>query len=239
MTQVCAQRHELATTGRFVPGSGEKPYKVTAFRPDEFPFCSCRAYIFGRSKEAKRMQAEGIDIHQKDVPGSCKHLDMVLAQTCDWRQERDADYQFSDVCPKCAGPLVEEGATVLPDDDLSAIDDLRALQASLRGEDAPAPLPKPKPFVIEFTEVSRRQIEVVARDADAARAEFEARDSELRLNGSVEIDGGLGEVVSVSEKTDEPAPAKKPARKRTPARQAVGGRKDVSGDVADLVARAN
>lgn len=166
MTQICAQRHKVATEGILFPSkSSDKVYKVTAFRPNEFPFCSCPAYIFSRSKEAKK---EGV--HQNTIPGSCKHLTQVLDSACDWRQETDEQYRFDGLCPKCHGPLVEEGDYALPDDPVHAVDDLRALLADMKGEEAPAPLPKPTPHTVEFSKIVSYRVQVDAIDPDAAAA---------------------------------------------------------------------
>lgn len=169
MTQVCAQRHKVATDGILFPSkSSDKVYKVTAFRPDQFPFCSCPAYIFQRSKIAK---AEGV--HQNTIPGTCKHLQSVMASACDWRQDTDEQYQFTETCPKCGGPLVEEGDYSIPDDPTHAVDDLRSLLADLNGEEAPAPLPKPEPWAIDYEYVVLRRVIVDALDEESATAAFD------------------------------------------------------------------
>lgn len=239
MTQVCAQRNHAATEGVSFPSkSSDKVYKVTAYRPNEFPFCSCPSYIFGRSKKAKEMQAEGIDIHQNEVPGSCKHLEQVLRDVCDWRQEADSDYQYDGLCPKCAGPVVEEGETELPDDPVHAVDDLRAMLADLAGEEAPAPLPKAEPYVVEFTTtiVQTRRLTVEALDDGSGTQVTEAW--KAAIAGHDPLTGPPGELTGESSssafgnawKADDAPKVKKPrkaaAKKAAPAR---GRQVDVTG----------
>lgn len=143
MTQICAQRHEVATNGKFFPSnSGNKPHRVTAFRGHELPFCSCRAFIFGRSRIAK---AEGTD--QREVSFVCKHLQATFDQVCDWKQSGPNDYQYKDECPKCGGPIVDDDdVNMVPEDPTLALEDLRSLRAELAGEEPPAPLPRPEPW---------------------------------------------------------------------------------------------
>lgn len=166
--QVCKSRYDIATVGRLFPSSSsDKVYKVTAFRPNEFPFCSCPSYIFSRSKQAK---AEGVD--QRTIPGSCKHLDQTLRDACDWQQERPDQYRFDETCPKCGGPLVDADlAKMLPDDPDASIDDLRALAAELRGEEAPPPLPKPVEYVVVVEARGTWNVHVTALTEEAAMAE--------------------------------------------------------------------
>lgn len=174
MTQICAQRKTVATEGvRFPSSSSDKVYKVTAYRPDEFPFCSCPSYIFSRSKIAK---AEGV--HQNTIPGTCKHLEQVLSDTCDWRQESEEQYRFDSLCPKCGGPVVEEGSYEIPEDPTLAVDDLRALMADLAGEEAPAPLPKAEPWAIDYEYVVLRRVIVNAFDEATATEAFDQLVSE-------------------------------------------------------------
>jgi hypothetical protein len=217
MTQVCAQRHKVATEGILFPSkSSDKVYKVTAFRPGEFPFCSCPSYIFSRSKEAKK---EGV--HQNTIPGTCKHLESVLASACDWRQETEEQYQFNGICPKCAGPLVEEGTYEIPDDPAHAVDDLRAMLAEINGEDAPAPLPKPQPYTIEFTMTTKHTVEVEALDASAALTTFSESPGDY-VDQATEVDAYTVDNVKVRGATTDLPKPKKPrkaaAKKAAPAR---------------------
>lgn len=224
MTQVCAQRHKVATEGILFPSkSSDKVYKVTAYRPNEFPFCSCPSYIFTRSKIAK---AEGV--HQNTIPGSCKHLVSVLDSACDWRQETDEQYQFNDICPKCAGPLVEEGDYAIPEDPSHAVDDLRAMLAEFSGEEAPAPLPKPVPWIVEFETTTRWRVSVEALDADSARAAFEA--NEDYVDQATEVDSGEATVTDVLPQAETPKP-KKP--RKAAAKKATARTRQI--DVTDLV----
>lgn len=165
--QVCASRWQLMDKGRLFPSSSsDQVYKVTAMRPNEFPFCSCKAYIFGRSKIAKR---EGVD--QRTIPGTCKHLEQSLREACDWIQERSDQYQFNDLCPKCGGPLTDTDSNPqMPDDPDSSIDDLRALRAELMGEEAPAPLPKPVEWVVVIEARGTWNARVMAVTEDEAIA---------------------------------------------------------------------
>lgn len=142
--QRCAQMHEVATIGRLFPSSSsDKVYKVTAFRPNQFPFCNCPAYIFSRSKKAK---AEGV--HQNSIPGECKHTKTMFASTCQWEQKTTAERRFDDTCPKCGGPVIDTDEVVYEVDERAQIEDLRALAADLLGVEAPAPLP---PALVEYT----------------------------------------------------------------------------------------
>lgn len=220
MTQVCAQRHKVATEGILFPSSSsDKIYKVTAYRPNEFPFCSCPSYIFQRSKIAK---AEGV--HQNTIPGTCKHLQKVLAGSCDWRQDTEEQYQFNDICPKCAGPLVEEGDYSIPEDPTHAVDDLRALMADLSGEEAPAPLPKPEPYVVEYqtTIVQTRRITVEALDDGSGAAVLDAWKTAIAdLPGELISEADpVHEAGSVYKASDAPKPKKprKAAAKKATAR---------------------
>lgn len=226
MTQVCAQRHKVATEGILFPSkSSDKVYKVTAFRPDQFPFCSCPSYIFQRSKIAK---SEGV--HQNTIPGTCKHLQSVLASACDWRQETEEQYQFNDICPKCAGPLVEEGSYEIPDDPNIAVDDLRALLAEMNGEDAPAPIPKPQPYTVEFTLVSTYRAEVTALDPTEALATFSESPGDY-VTGAVEVGGySVDDAKVLGATADLPKP-KKP--RKAAAKKATARTRQV--DVTDLV----
>jgi hypothetical protein len=101
--QICKARYDLSQ-GIDVWGSGNKPYRVIAFRKGEFPFCSCPSYVYKRAKAARE---EGVD--QRTMSWSCKHLDQILPNACAWQQERPEDYRYNDICPACGGPLVDVG----------------------------------------------------------------------------------------------------------------------------------
>lgn len=142
--QRCAQMHEVATVGALFPSrSSDRVYKVTAFRPNQFPFCNCPAYIFQRSKKAK---ADGV--HQNSIPGDCKHVQAMFKNTCQWEQKTPADRRFDDACPQCGGQVIDTDEVVYEVDERAQIEDLRALAADLLGEEAPAPLP---PVLVEYT----------------------------------------------------------------------------------------
>lgn len=220
--QVCKQRYEVMTGGRLFPSSSsDKVYKVTAYRPNEFAFCSCPSYIFSRSKQAKK---EGV--HQNTIPGSCKHLDETLRVTCDWIQERTGDYRYDEVCPKCGGPLVDTDTAMIPDDPDMSIDDLRAMLAELRGEEAPAPLPKPQEFVVVVEARATWNVRVTTLTEDealaAAKATVEAEPTALATtadNALVALD--KVKAIAAAPFVADPEPAAKPARK-TAARKVPG-----------------
>lgn len=221
--QVCAQRNRVATEGRLFPSdSSDRVYKVTAFREDEWPFCNCMGFIMRRKKNAT---AEGT--HPNETPGSCKHTEIVFKETCDWKQETDEQYQFDGLCPKCHGPLVEEGDQVLPEDPTHAVDDLRSVLADLAGEEAPAPLPKPTPHEITFTQTVTRTVIVDALDPAEATAIFE-KDSDDWIGQSVFVDESRFVVSAVPY-----VPKRKPRKKApTAAKAAPRTRK---ADITDLV----
>lgn len=232
MTQVCKQRYEVATVGRLFPsGSSDKVYKVTAFRPDQFPFCNCMGYIMRRKKQST---AEGC--HPNEIPGSCKHTDQMFAETCDWRQESDGDYRYDGMCPKCAGPLVEEGDLSLPDDPASAVDDLRAVLADLRGEEAPAPLPKAEPYVVEFTTLvtQTRRITVEALDDGSGAQVTEAWKQALDRGDSSELvsEREASAIDKMWKQADAPK-VKKP--RKAAAKKAAASDRTRKADVASLV----
>lgn len=177
--QVCAQRHEVATNGRVFPSkSGNKPHKVYAWKPGAPEvngcFCSCQAFIFGRSKVAKKEEAEtGKHVDPRDVVFVCKHLQEVFDTTCDWIQHTDADYQYDQTCPKCRGPLVnDDDEIVVPEDTTGAVNDLRGLLADLAGEEPPEPLPEPRSFVVEFTVSTEYTVMVTATSTEDAQRAF-------------------------------------------------------------------
>lgn len=181
--QVCAQRHEVATNGRVFPSkSGNKPHKVYAWKPGAPEvngcFCSCQAFIFGRSKVAKKEEAEtGKHVDPRDVVFVCKHLQEVFDTTCDWIQHTDADYQYDQTCPKCRGPLVnDDDEIVVPEDTTGAVNDLRGLLADLAGEEPPEPLPEPQDFVVAFTVRTDYVVLVRATSDEEAKSIFESTD---------------------------------------------------------------
>lgn len=226
--QVCKQRHTLATTGRLFPSSSsDKVYKVTAYVPNQFDFCSCPSYIFSRSKVAK---AEGV--HQNTIPGSCKHLDQSLREACDWIQKTDADYRFDQLCPKCHGELVDDGDIEIPDDETAAIDDLRALMANLAGEEAPPPLPKPQEFCVDYTVTKTYRARLTTMTAEEARENFSRG-----LHDTEELGSVMGEIVAVTPaaEVDAVPPAKK-SRAKTATAPSGGPRKKA--DPSSLVAEA-
>lgn len=166
--QVCAQRHEIALNGRMFPSnSGSKPHKAYAWRDGAAEvhgcFCSCQAFIFGRSKIAK---AEGVS--PQEVTFVCKHLQQIFDQTCDWHQTIEAEYRYDRRCPKCGGDVVDADDALIPTDEAGAVDDLRAMLAEMNGEEPPAPLPKPKPFTVTFTMTTTYRGTVSAMDAEEA-----------------------------------------------------------------------
>jgi hypothetical protein len=229
--QVCEKRHELSTVGRLFPSqSSDAVYKVTAYRKNEFPFCSCKSYIFGRSKIAK---AEGV--HQNTVPGTCKHLEQSLREGCDWIQEKPSDFQYDETCPKCGGPVVDDDVvSVTPEDPESQIDDLRALRAELMGEEPPAPLPKPREFVVVLEARGTWNVHVTALDEDAAMAEaadtFDFKVEPMAVDKTKAIAAAPFE----PSEPEKPARAPRKAAASTPTR---AGR-NVKADAAALLKKA-
>lgn len=129
--QVCKERYLISKSNKPFPSKSDpsrKPYRTYAFRDGEMPMCTCLPFLTGRKREAKKL---GVSVGE--ITYSCSHLKRVLTETCDWRQETDADYQWNQTCPKCGDELIDTDTYDVPDDPEGQIDDLRILLAELKG----------------------------------------------------------------------------------------------------------
>lgn len=166
--QICAKRKQASEGIIFPSNSGSKPHKAYAWKEDapevHGAFCSCQAYIFGRSKIAK---AEGVD--PRTVAFVCKHLKVVFDSYCGWKQTGEHDYQYDRTCPQCGGDVIDTDDALIPEDTAGAVDDLRAMLAEMDGEEPPPPIAQPKDYevVVDVTEV--RRFVVNATDEDQAK----------------------------------------------------------------------
>ncbi len=127
--QVCKERHLISKSHYAFPSKSDptkKPYKVYAFREGEPTMCTCYPFLTGRAREAKKL---GVTVDKIDW--TCSHIKRLMAKTCDWKQETEADYQWSQKCPKCGDELIDDDKITLPDDREGQIDDLRALLREL------------------------------------------------------------------------------------------------------------
>jgi hypothetical protein len=138
--QRCRQMSDIAREGvKFQSeSSAGKEYHAFAFRLDEMDFCPCIAFVMARNKEAKRLGLKDKGISAAGLASDCKHLKEIRRVTCQWTQRDEGEYRWDGTCPKCGGPLVEEGRPMIPDGaGTDHVDDLKTLLAELKG--APEP----------------------------------------------------------------------------------------------------
>lgn len=131
--QICTERYLISKSHKPYPSKSsptKRPYRVYAFRDGEPAICTCYPFLTGRKKKA---QAEGTAVTQTEF--SCSHLKKLYANTCDWIQVTDDDYQWDQRCPKCGEGLVNTDDIDLPDDREGQIEDLRNLLKSLDAGD--------------------------------------------------------------------------------------------------------
>lgn len=221
----------------FPSNSGTKPHKATMWTEGAPPFCSCKGYIFGRSRVAK---SEGID--QRKVFFLCKHLETVVGDTCDWAQKSEADYQHTQQCPKCGSDVVDTDDSMVPLDPEATVHDLRVMLAEMTGTPLPPPLQRPTPHVVIFTETTMYRTVVDALTVDEARAKVLNSDCDCATDD--ELDSKIEVVDAFEQKPKDvvakPTPTPIPAPGPAAVRRTLGSLKGTSAkaaasDLASLV----
>lgn len=108
--------------------SSSKEYRVRCFLPDgEAPTCTCPAFAISRNRDGGKNHG-GV--------GWCKHIDEVMASTCQWQDGiSDEEQTIPGVCPLCGGSTSESAPLVLPESPKQAAakvtESLMALMADL------------------------------------------------------------------------------------------------------------
>lgn len=207
--QICAKRAIAAEGIVFPSQSGPKPHKAYAWKEDAPElngcFCSCQAFIFGRSKIAKAENST-----PQEVTFVCKHLQQVFDNYCGWRQTSEGDYRFDRICPDCGGEVIDTDDQMVPTDTAGAVNDLQRMLAEMSGEEPPPLLDPERPFTVtvDVTWTEKRTFTVMARDEDSARVA--AMDTWTGHPVGTDQSDKTAQVVSASEGE---APPQKPARK--------------------------
>jgi hypothetical protein len=170
--QRCRQMSDIAREGvKFQSeSSAGKEYHAFAFRLDEMDFCPCIAFVMARNKEAKRLGLKDKGISAAGLASDCKHLKEIRRVTCQWTQRDEGEYRWDGTCPKCGGPLVEEGRPMIPDGaGTDHVDDLKTLLAELKGA------PEPGEVVAEVVAPPSADVaEINARSAMQVRDDLPA-----------------------------------------------------------------
>lgn len=88
--------------------SSTKKYRVRAFLPKaDPPTCDCIAFAISRNRDGGKNHGGH---------GWCKHIDQVLASTCQWQEGVSPEPQtIPGVCPVCGGTASDAEVTVLPE----------------------------------------------------------------------------------------------------------------------------
>lgn len=135
--QRCKKMSDIAREGVMFQSesSAGKEYRVFAFRLNEMDSCNCIAFVMARNKEAKRLGLKDKGVSAAGLASDCKHLREVRRVTCQWTQKSEDEYRYDETCPKCGGPVVEEGTPMIPGGvghDADHVDDLRAMLVELK-----------------------------------------------------------------------------------------------------------
>lgn len=235
--QICAKRAEAAQGIMFPSDSGSKPHKAYAWKEGAAElngcFCSCKAFIFGRSRIAK---AEGTS--PQEVTFVCKHLQSVFDNYCGWHQTNENEYRYDRTCPKCGGDVIDTDDNLVPDNPDDAVDDLRAMLAEMNGEEAPAPIARQPE---EWTVIFKMEVTYSGKVTAHTREEAEQMWGDLYgMSGVTEVEAINTYVAAHSDK-DEPAkpePAKRVRKAKAPpaAKPSPAKAKAAAADLAKQVA---